>query len=442
MEHGLGIQQWDGQRRVMRALQQHRTVAVMSGHKVGKTHTVGSIVNTVLPLYPHSRIITSAATNAQLRENVWGEIRAQRSAALFPPGGHLMPRANEWQMGDQWYAVGISTDNPESFQGKHSERGLVLIILDECQSIQREIWTAARTMTADENGYLLVIANPTIPSGPFWDACTTDSGFHVEQLSVYDHPNIIEGRKVMPGPTMDLVRAFQGTPDEGPRLRGEFNQDGADNLISLAGLIACGELQDTDLEHDGLHIGVDIADQGGDECVAVITEGRDVVEVERWVSKGADGLMATAGRIQALAARWECPPECVHVDGIGVGAGVVARLHELGFGVDNVNFGAGPVGEWAGVLGEFVEFANRRAELYWVARTLIEGGSFRIRAEFRDVIADLAAPSWSYISDRKVKIEPKDKIRARIGRSPDAGDALVLSLSRTASRVPRIRRLL
>lgn len=436
-KHLLGVNQWDGQKQVVRALQRHRRVGVTSAHKVGKTHLVGSLVNTLLPLYPNARIITSASTGDQVKENVWGEIRSQRAAAKMALGGRMLPSDMLWTMGPLWYAKGISTDEPESFQGKHSEDGIVIVILDECQSIDRKIVTAAKTMTSDSNGYLLAIANPTIPSGWFYEACTTDPTWHRVTLSCYDHPNILEGRKVMPGPTQDLIDTFEGTDEEGPRLRGEFNENASDTLISMRALKSCHSIDLADLEADGRHMGVDIADDGGDECVACITDHRRVIKEVTWRNHGQDGLMRSAGQIQAIAHELEVPAENVHVDGIGVGAGVVSRLHELGFYCDNVNFGAGPEGDWSMVLGDYVEFKNRRAELYWVARVLINDAAHEIAEEYRFIHADLAAPKWGYISDRKVQIEPKVKIKKRLGRSPDHGDAFVLSLSRMGSMRPQ-----
>lgn len=438
IKHLLGVEQWHGQRRVVHALQKHHRVAVKSGHKVGKTHLVGSLVCSLLSIYPFARIITSASTARQLKENVWGEIRSQRSSALFPLGGSILPVDCEWTMGPHWYAVGISTNDPDSFQGKHSEQGLVIVILDECQSIDRGIVTAAKSMTSDANGYLLAIANPTIPSGWYYEACTTDPSWHVETLSTLDHPNIVEGRRVMPGPSTGLVDTFIGTSEEGPRLRGEFNEAGGESLISLAAIRACADADLSALENDGAHMGVDLADSGGDKCVAVIQRRRIVDHVEEWTSAGPTGLMQSVGRIQAIAEHHGVAPENVHVDSIGIGSGVVARLHELGWLVDGVNFGAGAVGDWADLHGDLIEFANRRAELYWTAKVLIEAQKACLPAQFREITADLCAPGWSYVSDRKIKIEAKDKIKARLGRSPDHGDAFVLSLSRVGRYLPMI----
>src|ERR1700726_1433546 len=50
--------------------------------------------------------------------------------------------------------------------------------------------------------------------------------------------------------------------------------------------------------------------------------------------------------------------------------------------------------------------------------------------------ADLAAPHWE-MTARGIKIEDKDEIRKRLGRSPDDGDAIVMCLSEGARAAAR-----
>ena len=53
--------------------------------------------------------------------------------------------------------------------------------------------------------------------------------------------------------------------------------------------------------------------------------------------------------------------------------------------------------------------------------------------------ADLAAPRWE-LTARGIKIEDKDEIRKRLGRSPDDGDAIVMCLSEGARAAARLLR--
>jgi hypothetical protein len=80
-----------------------------------------------------------------------------------------------------------------------------------------------------------------------------------------------------------------------------------------------------------------------------------------------------------------------------------------------------------GLLG----FYNRRAEVYWRFREALDpsqpGGS-RIALDPNDslLMADLTAQTL--IPDQKlIKLEPKEDVCARLGRSTDHGDAVVIA---------------
>ena len=63
-----------------------------------------------------------------------------------------------------------------------------------------------------------------------------------------------------------------------------------------------------------------------------------------------------------------------------------------------------------------------------------DGGSVLALPPDASVKADLAAPRWE-LTARGIKIEDKDEIRKRLGRSPDEGDAIVMCLSEGARAV-------
>lgn len=50
----------------------------------------------------------------------------------------------------------------------------------------------------------------------------------------------------------------------------------------------------------------------------------------------------------------------------------------------------------------------------------------------RELRADLTAPRWN-MTPRGIQVESKDDVKQRIGRSPDAGDAVVLAHYRSGS---------
>lgn len=81
-------------------------------------------------------------------------------------------------------------------------------------------------------------------------------------------------------------------------------------------------------------------------------------------------------------------------------------------------------------------FVNKRAETWWRFREALdpsqEGGSIVCLPPDPLMVADLVAPRWKPRGE-DILIESKEEIRKRIGRSPDRGDAVVMSWSEGAA---------
>ena len=117
----------------------------------------------------------------------------------------------------------------------------------------------------------------------------------------------------------------------------------------------------------------------------------------------------------------------VNVDAIGVGASVYDALkREPSVRAVAVNTGS------ASKRPE--EFANLRAELHFAGRAwLAEGGALPDDAKLQ---AEAVAPKYRTDVRGRILVELKDDIRARLGRSPDACDAWLLSLYAGAPTAP------
>lgn len=185
----------------------------------------------------------------------------------------------------------------------------------------------------------------------------------------------------------------------------------------------------TVLPQGPLIIGVDPARGGGDKTGVVDRRGRTVGKTlcELWDS---DDLMVIAGKVARLIRLHR--PVAVNVDVGGLGAGVVDRLRELGFReVNPVNFGSNPVG--VGPTGDEL-YENRRAEMWDAMRDWFDDPAGVDIPDNDALHADICAPVWGagatrHKSNNELVIEPKDKIRERLGNSPDLGDALALTFA-------------
>ncbi|MGL5734041.1 MAG: hypothetical protein ACRCYS_04165, partial [Beijerinckiaceae bacterium] len=175
-------------------------------------------------------------------------------------------------------------------------------------------------------------------------------------------------------------------------------------------------------------VGVDPARGGGDKTGVIDRIGRKLGHnvCATW---DFDDTMTIVGHVVSIIKKFN--PAAVNVDVGGLGAGVVDRLLELGYGhiVNAVNFGSSPIG--VGPTGDEL-YDNRRAEMWDVMRDWF-GGDVQM-PDLDELHADLTAPAWGkgqtrYKSNNELVIEPKDSIRERVGFSPDLGDAAALTFA-------------
>ncbi|MDA1257975.1 MAG: hypothetical protein O3C10_09065 [Chloroflexi bacterium] len=169
-------------------------------------------------------------------------------------------------------------------------------------------------------------------------------------------------------------------------------------------------------EDGPIEIGVDVARFGSDRSVLCVRQGERVLSLDVF---GRQDTMATAGRVVEAVRRYR--PVAVRVDAIGIGAGVVDRLRELGVaGVSGVN-----VSERARNPEQFL---NLRAELFDGLRQRFQEGRIQIPDD-PDLIAELSSLRYSFSSSGQVKLESKDQLRSRGMPSPDRADALMLAFA-------------
>jgi len=142
-----------------------------------------------------------------------------------------------------------------------------------------------------------------------------------------------------------------------------------------------------------------------------------------------------------VAKRVPIPGANVHIDSIGVGAGVVDRFDEAGISVDGVDNGSKAVGDWLDLTDEVV-FANRRAELHWVLRRALQEGVAHIPRELNGqpnpLWVEARWPQYEFkigAGMTRLIVEKKDKIKKRHGRSPDHLDAALYAWSRSGGAV-------
>ncbi len=78
-------------------------------------------------------------------------------------------------------------------------------------------------------------------------------------------------------------------------------------------------------------------------------------------------------------------------------------------------------------------YLNARAEAYWRLREKLEAGEIALPPDEK-LMDELLATRWRPTPEGKVRIEAKDDLKARLGRSPDKADAVVMAVAGEVAR--------
>ena len=418
---------------------------IKSGHGVGKTWFAAFAAIAFVSLYKNARVLLMSSSGPQLKTRLWAELKNIYRAARMRIGGELLEtmlrieRILPSGAVDSRMVQPCSPENADNFQGAHAEN--ILIIFDEAQAIPLEFWHAKDGMMGSGNAMFLGLFNPLYTSGPAHDEYHKPHEYLTLTFNCLEHENVVTGVNHFPGAvTRKWVEDRRETWGEDSvlfqvRVLGNFPTTTENTLLSLADLEACSELTMDEIGvNDGTWLGQDCARYGSDFNYLVVVRNHRLIHMAWWA--GLD-LMKTTGRVVRAVEDYDIPHTQVNVDGNGLGGGVVDRLRELGIAANDVQFGGSPLGD----LEEYTRgerFVNRKAELHWAVREMVRARRLAVPKKFGQVWADLCAPRYDFDSQGRIRVESKDSLKKRIGRSPDAGDALVVAMARDLNSQPSV----
>jgi len=476
-----GVRLWRRQREICKAVvaKWPCRVAVKSGHKVGKSLTLAVLALWWWMTRRNSRVVMTAPTARQIRSTLWREVRnlwqkaAQRLAILGGLGGRLYDLPEHGlktiESSDQSEVVGFSSKQPENVAGTSGEN--VLYLIDEASGVPRPVFEAIDGNRAG-GASVLLFSNPTKTSGEFFDAFHTKAHLYTRiSISSEETPNVISGKRVVPGlATRQWIQEkreeygpdYLNDPRYRVRVLGEPPLGGTNKVIPAVELETAKQrwfdfagmvLDRSDLARDPerrmqlfrdpgaiakvrarwtakdatqgpLVIGVDPSWGLGDLSTIYPRRGLRMFAPVSFAGDGDNAGIAVANLVLQTAREHRIGVERAYVliDCIGVGASATdqLKLYPEEITLVPVNSGKAPVGK-----GAETEYRNLRAQIaFAVRRWLRKGGSFEPHALTE---GDLREPEYSIAATGEVIVEPKLKIKERIDRSPDHGDAFGLA---------------
>lgn len=398
----------------LRDVAKHELNAWVAGHAVGKSHAAAILLAWYLVTRPGCRcVVTSATFERQVGRVILAKLATLVAQSRVPLPIEVGVTRAHVKGHLEWGVEGVPASKPGNFAGLHAPH--MLVIADEAKALDRSVFEELHGVlaSASEEARLVLLSTAGPAQGYFYDCFVRGADRWCLRRTPSTESPFAEGFAER------MRQECLGVEDPVFKMRvlAEFASDVEGQLIPIAAIHAAIGREFEDDEEDGrLVLGVDIARFGEDRTVIAVAQGRRLCETIGW--RGLD-TMATADRIASeINAR---SPSRVLIDEIGIGAGVVDRLRQLGHEVEAVN-----VGTASSDPNLFLNL-NLRAEIGWRVRERFERGEVAITDD-PALVSELAAMRYTYDPRGRIKLEAKDQAKTRLGRSPDLAAAAMLAM--------------
>lgn len=415
----LGIDPDPWQREFLMAVAdpKKRRISVRSGHGVGKSTAVAMASVWHIMWRVPGKVVMTAPTSAQLFDALFAEVKRLCRDIRPPFNGLLEIKSDRIELKGRAAECFIScrtsrAEQPEALAGVHSPH--VLLIADEASGVPEAVFESAAGSMSGHSATTILTGNPTRNTGLFYETHhRLKDDWYTMHVSCVDSPRVSE----------DFVKEMkmrygEGSPAYHVRVLGNFPPAEDDTVIPVH-LIEDAMANRIELNPDATAIwSLDVARHGNDSSVLCKRQGPVIHPLKTW--KGLDLMQL----VSVVKAEYDTAPPSrrpieIIIDSIGLGAGVLDRLRELGMPARGLNVSERPSSP---------TYHNLRAELWFKAKEWLEGRDVELPRDDQ-LFAELAAPRYTFTASGKIQVESKDSMKKRGMKSPDRADAVCLSLA-------------
>ncbi|MBP5404093.1 MAG: terminase family protein [Elusimicrobiaceae bacterium] len=304
-------------------------------------------------------------------------------------------------------------DNPDALRGTYADG----VVLDEYAQIKPDVFNEIiRPMLLSREGWVVFMGTPK-GQNAFFEL------FNKAQKKAQQEPGlwwvgVYRADESGVIPAAELKRLQEETPPVIYRQEYlcDFTASAENILIPIDSILAACQraIAPSDYRYAPKIMGVDPARFGADRSVIFCRQG--VRALEPLSFEGLDN-MVLAARVAHEIERFH--PDAVFIDA-GCGGGVIDRLRQLGYRqIMEVPFG--------GRANKPEQYVNKRAEMWYEMGQWIK--TVGVLPQSAELKADLCQVRYDYDFLGRLRLESKEKIKERTGKSPDLADALALTFA-------------
>lgn len=391
---------------------------------VGKTTTLAWIIWNFLLTRPHPKVAMTSISGQNLSDGLQSELslwygKSPMLQAMFEITKtkiFLKTSPDTWFCSARtWSKSADPSQQALALAGLHADR--ILFVIDECGGMPESlVATAEAALATGKETKLVMAGNTVMASGPLWRAATSERHLW-EVISINSDP---DNPKRSPRVSIQWAREQiekYGRDSDYVKVNvfGEFPSASINALLGVEEVEAAMSrgYKTEDFDHAQKRLGIDVARFGDDDTVIFPRQG--LMAFLPTVMKGARSN-EIAARIMAAKAKWNAEVELIDGTG-GFGAGTVDALIQAGHSPHEIHFSSRPTDS---------RFFNKRSEMWFaMAEWIKRGGAL---PKLPELIKELTTPEY-FFHNGKLRLEEKDSIKERLGKSCDMADALALTFA-------------
>lgn len=403
----------------------------------GKTALLAWIGWNFLLTRPHPMCGATSISGDNLKANLWTELARwyaksdllQHSFEMTKTEITARESPKTWKMEARtWAKDADASQIGNALAGIHAP--YVLWLLDESGDYPDAIMPTCEGIFSGNpiEAHIVQAGNPTRLSGPLYRACTTARALW-KVIEITGDPD--DPKRSSRIPVEHAREQIQQYGRDNPwvlvNIFGQFPPSSFNALLGPDDVAQSFErkYQQTDIDHAARILGVDVARFGDDASCIFPRQG--LVAFKPHIMRNVDSPTG-AGQVARVWQDWKVNACFIDNTG-GYGAGWIDQLRLLNRQPIGVGFAEKALDK---------RYFNRRAEMYFLMAEWVKTGG--ALPNVPELVAELTQTTYTFKGDALL-IEPKEAIKAKLGRSPDLSDSLALTFAQPVAS-PAIQALL
>lgn len=189
----MGARFAETQKRILRSVNEHQRVLIISGNGVGKSYGVAILALAFLYTNTDSVVLGTSGSYGQFIDTMWGPMKSMAQDLKDDhglPGQIYSGNKPAIEINSEWFFRVTSPRDPGELEGRHADDVLVIIEEADKEYITPEHFDSAGSSITDMNDKMVAIANPPDDEANVVYEKAQQDRWHVIDFSSFESHNV------------------------------------------------------------------------------------------------------------------------------------------------------------------------------------------------------------------------------------------------------------